>query len=245
MTLPKPKHCGQNWLDMIPCQGGRTCGQCQKTIVDFSRMSWTEIEAFQNKNNNSVCGMYNPKQLIYWGQEIPRSHSNLQKIAAIAGLTVSLSVSAYSQSSEINQGFVLKGNVTDSLTHQPIMFANVMLKQSKAFAETDFDGNFSFTLSNNTNSPMSDTLVVSSVGYTRKHIIIEDIKEINMTDSTLLPNEKFVDVRLTHGRTMTGHIITYGVRKPSLVQRIKWTFKRWFGKKQKEPTIGPSAPRPM
>jgi len=59
-TITKPKYCGQNWLEMQPTDGGRICGQCDKVIVDFSKMSWTEIEQLQRQNNNAVCGMYNP-----------------------------------------------------------------------------------------------------------------------------------------------------------------------------------------
>ncbi len=44
MTTAKPKHCGQNWLEMTPTENGRICRQCSKIIVDFSRKTWTEIE---------------------------------------------------------------------------------------------------------------------------------------------------------------------------------------------------------
>jgi hypothetical protein len=66
--LPKPKHCGENWLAMQPADGGRICGKCTRLIRDFSNASWAEIERVQRENNYSVCGMYAPAQLEHWGQ---------------------------------------------------------------------------------------------------------------------------------------------------------------------------------
>jgi hypothetical protein len=66
--VPKPKHCGENWLAMQPADGGRICGKCTKLIRDFSGCSWAEIERIQRENNYAVCGMYSPAQLKHWGQ---------------------------------------------------------------------------------------------------------------------------------------------------------------------------------
>jgi len=83
MNTPKPRHCGQNWLEMQPVEGGRMCGQCEKKITDFSKMRWSAIEAIQQQNNNTVCGMYHPKQLEHWGKEIPKADPMLRKASVI------------------------------------------------------------------------------------------------------------------------------------------------------------------
>ena len=69
--MRKPQFCNQDWLTMSPAEGGKICGKCQHTIVDFSKMNWTEIEQIQKNHNGTLCGMYKAKQLDYWGQEPP------------------------------------------------------------------------------------------------------------------------------------------------------------------------------
>ncbi len=82
--MQKPQPCKQNWAEMKPTEGGRVCSQCEKTIVDFSNMKWQQIHNFQADRNFEICGFYNPKQLEYWGQEIPKkSCLNFAKSAAI------------------------------------------------------------------------------------------------------------------------------------------------------------------
>jgi hypothetical protein len=82
MAIPKPKQCNQGWLDMKPTEGGRICSACEKTIVDFSRMKWKEIELIQTENSNSVCGMYTDRQLNNWGEEPKRSFLKLPSATA-------------------------------------------------------------------------------------------------------------------------------------------------------------------
>lgn len=93
-TLHKPKYCEQNWLEMKPTDGGRICKQCSKTIIDFSKMAWADIERIQQANKNSVCGMYSPKQLEHWGRQVPSN--NCSKLAATTALLVSMAVSTQS-----------------------------------------------------------------------------------------------------------------------------------------------------
>ncbi|MCX7696708.1 MAG: DUF5686 and carboxypeptidase regulatory-like domain-containing protein [Bacteroidales bacterium] len=60
------------------------------------------------------------------------------------------------------------GHVRDSLTGDPIPFANVMLKGTNVGAITDFDGDFRIETSVN-----ADTLVVSYLGYKKKLVPIK------------------------------------------------------------------------
>src|SRR5690348_12627098 len=135
MTMVKPKHCGQDWSDMKPTKGGRICGQCNKLIVDFSKMSWTEIEKIQLQNNNSVCGMYKPKQLDYWGQEIPRN--NFGTLVTTTALAISLTATTQLVGQVVgrqdnSKRTILRGTVTgktqagsiDTLGYSSVMFKN-------------------------------------------------------------------------------------------------------------------------
>ena len=73
--MQKPQNCNQDWSKMTPAEGGRICGSCEKLIVDFRKKSWKEIETKQSANNNSLCGLYDQKQLDHWGKEVPKSNS--------------------------------------------------------------------------------------------------------------------------------------------------------------------------
>lgn len=61
LSIPKP--CHENWDAMKPEERGRFCGSCQKTVIDFSRMSDRELISFFNKPSSSMCGRFLPAQL--------------------------------------------------------------------------------------------------------------------------------------------------------------------------------------
>jgi hypothetical protein len=229
-TIPKPKHCGQNWLEMKPTEGGRICAQCDKKIVNFSNMSWSEIEKLQRQNNNAVCGMYSKQQLDNWGQEIPIYNNSLLKAAAITGLTVTFATSAYGQTINSADSLVIKGKIIDETTSEELPFVNVLLKNNKVGTATDTEGNFKLVLRNISSKPMPDTLEVIYIGYRKKQIIFKDIKEINNSENKIKPDDGKLNLTIAPS---TENIIAYYVHKPTLGQRIKWKLKKWFGRKKK------------
>ena len=220
-SIPKPKHCGQNWLEMNPTNGGRICRQCDKIIVDFSNKSWAEIENIQRQNNNGVCGMYKPQQLDYWGQEIPTNNHSFLKAVAITGLTVSFATSLHGQKIDILDSIVIEGKIIDETTSEELLFASVHLKNCKIKTLTDHEGNFKLVLRNIPRIPMPDTLEINSIGYQKKQIAINDVNKIKVDSGklnlTLAPETK--------------NITAFYVRKPTLVQRIKWKLNKWFRRK--------------
>lgn len=222
-TIPKPKHCGQNWLEMNPTIGGRICRQCDKKIVDFSNKSWAEIEKIQRQNNNGVCGMYNPLQLDFWGQEIPTSNHSLLKAAAIAGLTISFATTSYGQTINMADSIVIKGKIIDEITSEELPFANVLLKNCKIKTVTDIDGNFKLVLRNIPSMLLPDTLEVNCIGYQKKQIIISNFDNLKVENGEL-------NLTLAPERE---DITAFYVQKPTLRQRINWKFKKWFGRREK------------
>lgn len=228
--IPKPKHCGQHWLEMTPTDGGRICGRCDKKIVDFSKMSWAEIEKIQSQNNNAVCGMYNPKQLDNWGQEIPTNNNSLLKAVAITGLTVSFATSTFGQTINTADSIVIQGKIIDKTTSQGLPFADVVLKNSKVGTMTDYKGNFKLVLRNVPSTPMPDTLEVKYIGYSKKQIIYKDIKEIN--NSKKRNNHEYGDIVLSLVEDKNNGLLFY-VSKPTLRQQIKWKINKWFRRKRK------------
>ncbi len=54
--------CHENWGAMTPNHKGRFCDSCQKTVVDFTRMSDAAIFRFMEANTASVCGRMSSDQ---------------------------------------------------------------------------------------------------------------------------------------------------------------------------------------
>ena len=49
--------CNQNWNSMSPNELGRYCQLCEKTVIDFTKMSPEEIKVYLKKNGNRrICG---------------------------------------------------------------------------------------------------------------------------------------------------------------------------------------------
>ncbi len=229
-TIPKPKHCGQNWLDMNPTEGGRICGQCEKKIVDFSKSSWSEIEKQQSLHNNGLCGMYHPKQLENWGQEISESNNSLLKAAVITGISISIANSSYGQSIINADSLVIQGKVIDGDVGEGLPAAIVRLKNNKIQTMTDMDGNFKLVLRNVPSTPIPDTLEISEVGYPKKLLVFNDLKQMNSSESGIKLENGKLNITLA---TPDTEIISFYVHAPTRAQRMKWKIKSWFRRKDK------------
>ena len=70
--MDKPLPCFQKYDDMLPADGGRVCMGCGKLVIDFTKSKWEDIEQKHLSKTDPTCGIYNPKQLVYWGKEIPK-----------------------------------------------------------------------------------------------------------------------------------------------------------------------------
>ncbi len=221
MSIPKPKYCDQDWLEMKQMDSGRLCGQCKKSIVDFSNKKWSEIEEIQRANNNSVCGMYSDKQLKYWGQEVPLFTPNKKIIstAILIGLSTA-NLAGQTDSITIKRGekIIIKGTVTgksnnDALNTVP--FASVRLKNTQCANKSDFSGHYEIDVTNFIDSIVEPILIFSSVGYDKlEYKIDEPIKNSTNYDVQLIRK----DTNVTH----------FYITRPSRWKRFKRKIKRIF-----------------
>lgn len=58
-----PKPCHENWQHMTPAEKGRFCGQCQKTVVDFTTMTDDEVLDTLQAATGNTCGRFLIQQL--------------------------------------------------------------------------------------------------------------------------------------------------------------------------------------
>jgi hypothetical protein len=62
VSIPKP--CHEDWNAMTPNEQGRFCGQCAKTVTDFTGMNALEIQSYLLENSGTrVCGRFRSTQL--------------------------------------------------------------------------------------------------------------------------------------------------------------------------------------
>ncbi|WP_299894696.1 energy transducer TonB [uncultured Aquimarina sp.] len=62
ITIPKP--CHKDWDVMTPSEKGRFCGSCHKTVVDFTKLSNTQIQDYLHEHKHEkVCGHFRKTQL--------------------------------------------------------------------------------------------------------------------------------------------------------------------------------------
>lgn len=243
IEIPKPKYCGQEWLDMQPTKGGRTCGKCEKTIYDFSKMPWTQIKEMQLANNKSLCGMYSQSQLDHWGEN-PNKTSSKRNIFTASALLLGLAhlntIEAKAQalkeeqmtttdtSSQVSQTaipdssstIIIRGKITGPDNYgviDAVAFANIYIPSLNIGCSSDLDGNFILAFNGELAKIQNQTLSVSLIGYDKKEIALNDLKNgINEMNIEL----SIVDVEL----------IAFYVNKPRLRKRIGWRIRSWFRK---------------
>ena len=245
MTLPKPKFCGQKWLEMRPTSNGRLCGSCEKEIFDFSKLAIDQIEALQKENNNSLCGMYSKKQLKFWEQKSKRSRFSLK--SAIAASTLFLASGEYSGSElkarekeykleiigtntfEINEKSkldsipkaIIKGVITTinkKGESEPLPFANIFLSRHNIGTTTDIEGKYRIEITDEKYEPIKDTLTASYFGYPPNKTIFDPIPV-----GTNIKNIQFDET--------VNNITVFYVTVPTKWQRFKWKVKSILKKK--------------
>ena len=234
MGIPKPKHCDQDWLDMTPTEGGRVCGKCEKTIVDFTKMKWNQIDSIQKENNNGVCGMYTNRQLDNWGQE-PSRFGRFGKTAATSSLILMLSqLNAVDAAAQVNDSSFVEisiiGNDTTEIVKNdtleyfirgvvydenwtPIEYARVRLTDefntTIAGAYSDDDGLFSIKIKGVKAELEKTTLMVRrDVGNEERPFRTEKIIEIMSNNNIILREE-------------VSQLISFSVRVPTKKQLRK------------------------
>jgi hypothetical protein len=242
-SLGRLKKCNQYWDEMNPTEGGRTCAKCDKTIVDFSGMSFSDIAIFMSESKQPVCGYYLPGQL--------RKMNVLKPAIPVAlGVTLLASPLLASPTPSSNQivehspvqqhndiipsvktepfiksidTIILTGSVyyfdTVKNSNLAVSYATVMIKGTRQGTVTNENGVYRLAF-----SPETDTgkiyLVFSSIGLeiTEVEVILNQQKEIKVGNIILNRNmnsvtEFYVTVRKRSGLSKFWRKITKPFRK--------------------------------
>jgi hypothetical protein len=64
LSIQIPTSCHEDWDNMAAVTQGRYCNSCEKTVIDFTEMSNTElVNFFSSKKAENVCGQFYNDQL--------------------------------------------------------------------------------------------------------------------------------------------------------------------------------------
>ncbi|ENA1795699.1 carboxypeptidase-like regulatory domain-containing protein [Flavobacterium psychrophilum] len=194
-SLKRLKKCNMYWDEMKPNEIGRLCQKCDKTIIDFSKMSFSEIAFKMSETNESTCGFYLPEQLA----EIKRTKNN---IPFSIGLTTLIATTSFanSENKEIEKycsdkdyrskkqnkenieqneiiidSIVINGKIEyyDSVTNENLTdsYAYVVIKGTKIGTATNENGNFKIKyLPSLENEKL--TLSIGGIGFEQKEVEI-------------------------------------------------------------------------
>lgn len=154
LAIPQP--CHEAWDQMTPATAGRHCASCDKVVVDFTRMTDGEVEAwFGARVGQQVCGKYRPDQL---GRPI-RSNNIAASSHSAYLLALSMLVAACSTGTSdrtINQPAprgearllpptTVRGRIYNPQTGQPVA-ALVGIEGDTVHTLTDSTGHFALHL---------------------------------------------------------------------------------------------------
>ena len=86
IDIPTP--CSQSWDEMTTSGNGRFCGECQKTVIDFTTWSDADLHKFFSKNSGGTCGRFFTKQVSRPIHIPHQPHSQLYRMTIALGLTL-------------------------------------------------------------------------------------------------------------------------------------------------------------
>jgi hypothetical protein len=238
-----PSACHEPWSNMLPAEGGRHCGQCCKTVVNFAAMTDYEIISYL-ASHKGVCGRFGAHQLNSLDRKLyvdNLSANNWWKRAVIilgmmgplafraGGIGKPLIVNAGDTTkthkpSNFTLGKIvamprhvsnriIKGRIIAKEDSLPIPGASITIKGTSVGTATDVSGKFTISVPAD-----CQTLIVTEVGY--------NAQEIRLTDAS----DQVYNVALVAHEYLTGEIViaTPYSRSHGLWARTKRFFKRLF-----------------
>ena len=108
--------------------------------------------------------------------------------------------------------YTIKGKVTDGITHDPVPFAAVSIKNTTIGKNTDFEGNYMLQLA----AISSDSLLISCMGYTSRTVFINKDSLNQTIDIQLKPSEILLhEVKVYAGENPAWAIIRKAVSAKS------------------------------
>jgi CarboxypepD_reg-like domain len=149
LTISIPTPCTEDWNNMTPDKNGKFCASCQKSVVDFTRMSDAEIFRYFDTFKGNACGRFSEKQLsapIIEPLVLKPNNRWAWALSALLLPSVAMTQSlrtteimkivspSVSESKTSKNGLPIKGKVTELGTGLPLMNAYVSIVANEQLA---------------------------------------------------------------------------------------------------------------
>lgn len=197
----------------------RYCKQCQREVVDFTKMSQKEVADYFTNATGSVCGRLAASQQKTY--QVTNSFSVKPLISSLitASSLLFTGTTIYGQEKDAVEQSAIKvtpkdtspskrmvsGKVTDE-NGESIPGVKVRVKETQKTVSTDLDGNFSLK------AKPGQTLIFSFVGFETKELPIH--------------SEKMEDIVITVSYDLLGEVVFV---RPRFTPRNIWqATKRFF-----------------
>lgn len=196
LNIKKP--CKENWEDFQKLNHtAGYCSQCEKSVVDFSRMSDQELIQYLQTASGKVCGRFKKEQLKEYHLIDTKPnfgfHHLRKSLVALAFLILAKpSVATTSalpkadtyihenDSSNVSEpkadGIKVSGVVTDGEIGEALPGASVILKGSDKGTTTNLDGEFSFP----EELKKGDVLQFMFIGFATKELKIRENMDVRL-----------------------------------------------------------------
>jgi len=183
IQIPTP--CREDWDAMETVEKGRFCSSCQKTVVDFSRFSNSELLHYFNENQGQkVCGRLREDQKrVHYPTRVSRPGRWWPLVlGALVGSVFQGYATEKSDSFHLSQYeidahksaenellskdtvFQIKGQLFDYEDNEPISFASISLLGHSFRTSSDFEGKFTLNVPDSLRKD-STQLKISMIGY--------------------------------------------------------------------------------
>ncbi len=176
--------CHENWDNMLQEEKGKFCNACQKTVVDFSKMTNEQIINFLNHTNERVCGRiakhqhntpisnYVPNKTPFFNKYVAGflmalgfySPSNSQTLKAPTESHKMVGEIALKPAVPSDKKLTINGRVIDNKTKKVIQNALVSIAGSDITTTTDKHGNYTLSIPARLQNASLE-LIISCLGY--------------------------------------------------------------------------------
>jgi hypothetical protein len=234
ISIPDP--CSESWDAMLVKDSGRFCNSCQKTVIDFTKMSDEDFVAYFRNNKEMPCGRVTRQQLLL---DIPFRKKPLLPflkigkyvavsmiaVASFEGKASGEKITIIQKSNQLDAEKVIDREIPESETitirgkvlderGEGAIAVTVIIQNTNYNTITDVDGNFDLSfLKQNTNINYY-IVEFTSIGYFPKTELIYKIT-----------NPTIIVVLKTDKTNLTGFLTRI---KTTRWHRLKWWFKNNF-----------------
>jgi len=199
LRLDIPQTCPADRSAMTAMERGRFCQQCQREVIDFTRMSDAQIRAYLGQHRGRLCGQLRPDQLNrpLGSKQPPKAHVWLLSLLTLGGMPVAAQNYAVPDTVQIDPSVDAKTSATerkrfaeDSITisgqildeaGRPIEFATVILAGTDLGTYGSANGDFQLTVPTEKVSNLDAIeLYVTSLGYHARQVFVPPGQKITL-----------------------------------------------------------------